>query len=258
MLFVRSLLFNIAFYANLIVWLIACIPFFVLPRRWFMKAIKGWALSSLWLLRLVAGIKVEFRGLENIPQGGLLIASKHQSLWETFALFAIFDDVAFILKRELMWIPFFGWYAKKARMISVDRSGGATALRRMADRAREEAARGRQIVIFAEGTRRAPGAAPAYKYGAAYLYQRLGVPCLPVALNSGLFWPRRQFIRRPGTIVVECLEIIPANQDRDAFFQTMQARIEDASTRLFQDGLASLKHRHGASSSGPARPSPDA
>lgn len=258
MLFARSLLFNIAFYANLIVWLIACIPFFVLPRRWFMKAVKGWALSSLWLLRLIAGIKVEFRGLENIPQGGLLIASKHQSFWETFAFFAIFDDIAFILKRELMWIPLFGWYAKKARMIPVDRGGGATALRRMAERAREETARGRQILIFAEGTRRAPGAAPAYKYGAAYLYQTLGVACLPIALNSGLFWPRRQFIRRPGTVVVECLPVIPAKQHRDTFFQIMQTRIEEASTRLFQEGLASMKHRHGVSGAETAKASPDA
>ena len=128
-----------------------------------------------------------------------------KSFLDTFALVTLFDDPTFILKRELMWIPFFGWYTRKAGSVSVNRKAGSQALLQMTARAREEAKRGRQILIFPEGTRRPAGAPPAYKFGVAHLYQNLGVSCVPVALNSGLYWPRRRFIRRPGTIRVEIL-----------------------------------------------------
>lgn len=240
MLAVRSHLFNVVFYASVITWQVLSVPGYLLPRRIFIRTIQAWCRSSLWLLRVMVGTKVEVRGRENIPPGGLLVASKHQSTWETFALYAQFDDPAFVLKRELMWIPFFGWLSAKARMVPVDRGGGAAALGRMAQRARREVAGGRQIVIFPEGTRRAPGAAPAYKYGAAHLYESLQVPCLPVALNSGLYWPRRSILRRPGTIVVEFLEPIPPGLSREAFFQEMRDRIEAASQRLLAEGLREL------------------
>ena len=237
MLVVRSLAFNVLFYANLIVWLVAIIPVFVMPRWGIIGAARGWAHSSLWLLRVVAGTKVEFRGLERIPPSGLLVASKHQSMWETFALLTVFKDPAFILKRELIWIPFFGWYAWKARSVPIDRSAGSQALILMNMRARDEVRQGRQIMIFPEGTRRPAGAPPAYKFGVAHLDTSLGVPCVPVALNSGLYWPRRQFIRRPGTIVVEILEPIPPGLPRDTFFREVQTRIEEASGRLLAQGL---------------------
>ena len=166
-------------------------------------------------MRVVCGIKVEYRGLEKIPPGALLVASKHQSLWETFALLPLFSDPAFILKRELQWIPFFGWYAWKAGMIPVDRGRRAQALADMTERARASSARGRQIVIFPEGTRRAPGAEPSYKFGIVHLYGETGIACLPIALNSGLFWPRRSFLRYPGTIVAEVLDpIAPGLEQR--------------------------------------------
>jgi len=240
MLILRSLLFNVAFYVNLVLWLILLIPAFLVPRRTFMRAAQLWARSSLWLLRVIAGTKVEVRGREKIPAGGMLVAAKHQSVWETFALVTLFDDPAFILKRELMWIPFFGWYAWKGGSIPVNRRAGSQALIQMTERAREEAAHGRQIVIFPEGTRRPPGAPPAYKYGVAHLYQNLGVPCLPVALNSGLYWPRRRFIRRPGTIRVEILDPILPGLPRDTFFKTMQDGIETASDRLLVEGRIEL------------------
>lgn len=240
MLVFRSLLFNVAFYANLILWLIALLPFLLVPRRTFMGAVKLWARSSLWLLRMIAGTKIEVRGREKIPAGGFLVASKHQSLWETFALVPLFDDPAFILKRELMWIPFFGWYAWKGGSVPVNRKAGSQALIQMTARAREEAAHGRQIVIFPEGTRRPAGAPPAYKFGVAHLYQNLGVTCLPVALNSGLYWPRRRFIRRPGTIRVEILDPISPGLPRDVFFQTLQEDIESASDRLLAEGCREL------------------
>lgn len=235
MLVLRSLLFNVAFYANLALWSLAAVPCFVLPRRATVEVLRAWSRSSMWLLRVIAGTGVEFRHLERVPPGGLLVAAKHQSMFETFALFAVFDDPAFILKRELMLVPFFGWYARKAGMIPVDRRGGTRALADVGRRAAAAVAAGRQAIIFPEGTRREPGAPPAYKSGATFLYGALGVPCLPVALNSGLFWPRRRFVRRPGAIAVEMLEPIAPGLPRKAFAAELQARIETASDRLLDD-----------------------
>ena len=207
---VRSILFNVLFYLNLVVHLIAALPTLVLPRRAIIEVARFWARTNIWLLRLTCGTKVEFSGLSKIPAGPLLVASKHQSLWETFALLLLLPDPAYIMKRELMWIPFFGWYTWKAGMIAVDRGKGSQALAGMNARARAELARNRQIIIFPEGTRRPPGAEPRYKYGVMHLYAETGVPCLPIALNSGLYWPRRSIRRNPGTIRVEVLDPIPA------------------------------------------------
>lgn len=237
---VRSHLFNLAFYASVALWQVLSLFGYVLPRRLFMRTVQAWCWSSLWLARVMVGIRVEFRGRENLPQGGYLVASKHQSVWETFALVAQFDDPSFILKRELMWLPFFGWMARKMRLIAVDRGGGAAALAAMTRTAQEEIADGRQIVIFPEGTRRPAGAEPAYKFGVAHLYESLKVPCVPVALNSGLYWPRRTILRRPGTIVVEYLPPIPPGLSRTTFFRTLQAQIEGASRRLLEEGRREL------------------
>jgi len=240
MLFVRSLLFNVVFYANLVLWLILLLPGLLVPRWMFMGGVKLWALSSLWLLRVLAGTRIEVRGRGKIPHGGALVAAKHQSLWETFALVTLFDDPAFILKRELMWIPFFGWYLWKAGCVPVNRKAGSSALVQMTARAKEEAQHGRQIIIFPEGTRRPPGAPAAYKYGVAHLYQNLGFPCVPVGLNSGLYWPRRRFIRRPGTIRVEILDPIAPGLGREEFFRLVQSRVEESSTRLLVEGRREL------------------
>jgi len=240
MLIVRSLLFNVAFYANLILWLIILIPGALVPRRQFMELVKMWARTSVWLLRVVAGTRVVITGQEKIPAGGALVAAKHQSFLETFALLPLLDDPTYILKRELMWIPFFGWYLAKARCVPIDRKAGSMALVQMTARAKEEAQHGRQIIIFPEGTRRPPGAPPAYKYGVAHLYQNLGFPCVPIAMNSGLYWPRRQFIRRPGTVRIEVQDPIPPGLAREAFFKLVQERIETASNRLLEEGRAEL------------------
>jgi 1-acyl-sn-glycerol-3-phosphate acyltransferase len=202
--------------------------------------VRWWARTNIWLLRALCGIKVEFRGLAKRPAGALLVASKHQSFWETFALMLVFPDPAYILKRELIFIPFFGWYAWKARMIPVDRGKGSQALAAMTDYARVELARGRQIVIFPEGTRRAPGAEPRYKYGVVHLYAETGVPCVPVALNSGVFWPRRSFRRLPGTIRVEILDPIMPGLDKQVFFERLQQSIETATARLVAEGEREL------------------
>lgn len=235
---VRSILFNIAFYLNIIVWMIGCTPMLLLPRRWAIGCVHGWARCSTWLLRVIGGVRVEVRGGRPRPGAPLLVASKHQSVFETFALLPYFSDPAFILKRELTWIPLFGWWCHKMRMIPVDRGKGATALKDMARRAHAEAARGRQIVIFPEGTRRPPGAPPQYKQGVSLLYAEMKVACLPVALNSGLYWPRRKWQRYPGTIVVEFLEPIPPGLGREAFRDRLETAIETASDRLLGEAAA--------------------
>src|SRR5262249_45803965 len=152
-----------------------------------------------------------------LPAGAVLVAAKHQSAWETFALLTLFRDPAFILKRELLWLPFYGWLARHAGMIPVERGGGKTALIAMAARARAALLEGRQIAVFPECTRRSRGAEPQYKFGIAYLYGEGVAPCVPIALNSGLFWPRRRFLRYPGTIVVEVLDPIAPGLPADAF-----------------------------------------
>ena len=240
MLVIRSVVFNVLFYLNLLVHFIAAIPTLAMPRWGIIAVARFWARTNLWLLRMVCGIRVEFRGVEKIPPGPLLVSSKHQSLWETFALLLILPDPAYIMKRELMWIPFFGWYTWKAGMIPVDRSRGSQALAEMNACARREAQHNRQIIIFPEGTRRPPGAEPKYKYGVVHLYAEMGVPCLPIALNSGLFWPRRSIRRYPGTIRVEVLDPIPPGLGKDEFFERLQGEVEAATARLVSAGEREL------------------
>jgi 1-acyl-sn-glycerol-3-phosphate acyltransferase len=239
-LVLRSLLFNALFYLNLVALMITALPAFVLPRRIVVEIAKQWGRNSLWLLRVICGVKVEYRGRDKIPPGPLLVAAKHQSTWDTFALLHLFADPTFIIKRELMWIPMFGWCSWKAGMIPVDRGAGKTALADMAKRARAALLERRQIVIFPEGTRRAPGAEPKYKVGIAQLYGEGVAPCLPIALNSGLFWPRRRFLRYPGTVVVDILDPIPPGLERGAFFTRLEDEIETATARLVAEGRQEL------------------
>jgi 1-acyl-sn-glycerol-3-phosphate acyltransferase len=243
----RSISFNVLFYLNLGLQLIGAIPTLIMPRWAILAVVRFWARTNLWLLRTICGMRAEFRGLEKIPPGALLVASKHQSLWETFALVLLFDDPTFILKRELMWIPFFGWYSWKAGMIPVDRGKRAQALADMTTRARQEIARGRQIIIFPEGTRRAPGAEPNYKFGVTHLYSEMDVCCLPVALNSGLLWPRRSFRRYPGTIIVEALDPIAPGLAKPEFSAALQHAIETASARLIAEGKRGCDPGHAQS-----------
>jgi 1-acyl-sn-glycerol-3-phosphate acyltransferase len=239
----RALLFNLCFYINTIFYMIACLPVLVLPRRLLWRAVNSWVSTNLWFLRVICGITFEFEGVERIPPGPLLVASKHQSTGETYALLPYFADPVFVLKRELMWIPVFGWYCLKARMIPVNRGARSAALAAMAKRARREMARRRQIIIFPEGTRRSPDAEPAYKYGVAFLYGELNVPCLPVALNSGLYWPRRSWRMQPGTIRVEFLEPIAPGLHPDAFLTRLQNVLEPATARLVAVGRNEIDAR---------------
>jgi 1-acyl-sn-glycerol-3-phosphate acyltransferase len=234
MLLLRSLLFNLLFYLNTLLWLLIALPTFFLPYRTTIWIATSWGRCNLVLLR-VARIGYEIRGREKIPQGPLIVASKHQSAWETFALLQLFDNPFFIVKRELQWLPIFGWLMMKGRMVPVDRGAGSKALHAMTERARAELAKGRQLIIFPEGTRRPAGAEPRYKYGVAQIYAAESVRCLPIALNSGLFWPRRSILLHPGTVLVEVLDPIAPGLDKDAFLERLQSDIETATARLIAE-----------------------
>jgi 1-acyl-sn-glycerol-3-phosphate acyltransferase len=244
----RSLVFNGAFYLNFVVQAVLFSPVLLLPERFFWPIGRFWVRSSLWLHQEICRIEDDIRGRENIPGGGFIVASKHQSTWETLRLVELFPRPSFILKRELLWIPLFGWYLWKAGMIPVRRGKGSVALDEMMAHARRAVAEGRQIIIFPEGTRRPPLAAPDYRYGVTRLYREIGVTCLPVALNSGLFWPRRSLAHRPGTILLACLKPIPPGLDPDLFAAELQAAIETATAALMAESLArqpELREGHG-------------
>ncbi len=234
----RSLLFNVLFYVTTTLFVVLGSPLLFGPRRWAMAALAVHARFELWLLKVIIGTKLEVRGQEKLPKGACLVASKHQSAWETFALIPLFRDPALLMKRELFWIPFHGWFSHKFEMIPVDRDKGPAALRRMLREARRRVADGREIIIFPEGTRRPPGAPPDYKTGVILLYEALDIPCVPVALNSGLFWPRRSLERRRGTIVVEFLDSIPPGLPKAEFLKRLTEAIETASTRLLAEAKA--------------------
>jgi 1-acyl-sn-glycerol-3-phosphate acyltransferase len=232
----RSLLFNVAFYLNTFIQIIFYMPVLLLPRRYIWIVVRSWAASTQWLLKHICGVDHEIVGFEKIPPGGIIVASKHQSAWETFTIAAMLPDPTFVLKRELQWIPLFGWYTMKARLIPVNRGAKQAALDQIAEGARERMKDRRQVIIYPEGTRRAIGAPPTYKYGVAHLYGELGVPCVPVALNSGLYWPRRSLRFQPGTIRMEVLDPIEPGLDRTEFLKQLESRIEAATARLVEIG----------------------
>ena len=248
MIIIRSVVFNVLFYLVLVAYLMVAMPTLLLPRWGIIRLAQHWGRVNLHLLRIVCGITVEWRGLEKIPAGACLVAAKHQSVWETFALLTLFRDPTYILKRELLWLPLFGWAAWRARMIPVDRGGGKPALAAMAAHVRDALAAGKQIIIFPEGTRRPAGAEPKYKYGIAHLYGEGIAACVPIALNSGLFWPRRQFLRYPGTITVEILDPIAPGLAIDVFFERLQRDLEAATARLIAQGRRDIA----AAGAGPA------
>jgi 1-acyl-sn-glycerol-3-phosphate acyltransferase len=228
----RSLLFVAWLYLSMALFAVGLSPALLLPHRYAMGVIRGWARFCLFGLRWIAGVKVEFRGLEHRPTGAALIAGKHQSMLDVIAPFAILPDNCFIMKKELRPLPFFGWFAWKTGMIAVDRSAHSKALKEMVRQARTRFAEGRQILIFPEGTRTPLGAAPDYKPGIAALYRDLECPCTPMATNSGVHWPAHGFRRYPGTVVYEFLPAIPAGLKRAEFMSLLEERIEGASNGL--------------------------
>jgi 1-acyl-sn-glycerol-3-phosphate acyltransferase len=233
MIVLRSLAFNIVFFTGTAAALLLLgLPFLALPRRIATATARGWARTMLWALRVLAGLRYELRGDLSALARPCVLAVKHQSAWDTIVFLAIARDAAYVLKRELLSIPVYGWVTRKQGMIPVDRSGKASALRAMLRAARAALADGRQIVIFPQGTRVAPRTTAPYQPGVAALYTQLKAPVTPVALNSGLYWGRRSFLKRPGTIVVEFLPAIEPSLPRAAFMRELETRIETASDRL--------------------------
>lgn len=229
MIFVRSLAFNIAFYLSLIIQMIVLTPIYFLTERkraWFIP--KNWARSNLWLQKVIVGCDHTIEGLEHIPATACIIAPKHQSFWDAYAFVPRVPDPVYILKRELMWIPLFGWYVGKMKMIPVRRGSRAVALKSITDGARRTVADNRQIMIYPEGTRRAPGDEPSYKFGVAHLYVELDLPVIPIAHMAGLYWPRRRFMRYPGTIKCRVLPPILPGLNKQDFLNELQRVTEAA------------------------------
>jgi 1-acyl-sn-glycerol-3-phosphate acyltransferase len=241
MIVFRSFAFAIAFYSWSTILSPIYVPLMLLPRRAFWFFCWMWVRSCLSLVRNIAGIRCEVRGRENIPKGAVIIASKHQSAWDTLIYNVHFEDCVYVLKRELFWFPFFGWFMWRIGMISVDRRAGGSALRSLVAQARERTSQGRSVIIFPQGTRTPIGAERPYLPGVAALYQQCDVPVVPVALNSGLYWARRRFCKQPGRIVLEYLPPIPPGLDRRTFMQTLRERIETASKRLEIEGSEHLR-----------------
>jgi 1-acyl-sn-glycerol-3-phosphate acyltransferase len=238
MLATRSLLFNALFYLNMVILMIVGLPTMLFGRKAVFALARLWGAISVWLLDAICGLQLEYRGTENIPAGAVLIAAKHQSFLETFALLRYAPDFAIILKRQLTHVPLFGLYLIVSQQIAIDRGRGRQALQQIAAAAKTIFAAGRQVFIYPEGTRRAPGAPPKYKQGVTALYIETGVQCLPVAVNTGLFWRRHGFLRRPGVAVIEYLPVIAPGLDRAAFSQRLESTIEAACARLNAEALA--------------------
>ncbi len=239
MTLLRSILFFVFFIAVSVPIYVGALLTLILPRRVLVWAAQSWSRIIIWGLKVIAGCGIEVRGTP--PSGTVLIAAKHMSMWDTMALYMLVDDVCIVVKKELLSIPFYGWYIRKAGTIPIDRAAGAQALRLMMNTAKPVIAAGRAIAIFPEGHRQKPGARPDYKPGVAGLYSLLGLPCMPVALNSGQFWTG--FIKRPGTIVIEFLPVIPANLKRSEFMRVLEGRIETATGQLLEEGRKILNRK---------------
>jgi 1-acyl-sn-glycerol-3-phosphate acyltransferase len=232
LLFIRSLAFVVLFYLWSAIFAITVIPLLLAPSEWMARALPIWSHGIHFLLRAICGIKVEIRGKQYIPKGPALVAPKHQCMLDVFTEFAVLPHSIYVMKKELVWIPFLAWYGLKLGCIVVDRAAHATALRKMVADAKVRFQKSRQLVIFPEGTRGEPGAAGAYKPGIAALYRDLEVPVHPVATNSGVHWPKHGFMRKPGTIVFEYLEPIQPGLKRGEFMRLLEERIETASNKL--------------------------
>ncbi|NVK17073.1 MAG: 1-acyl-sn-glycerol-3-phosphate acyltransferase [Methylocystaceae bacterium] len=241
MTFIRSLLFNIYLFGGtgvIAFILLVLLPFSAHEMR---KGSQLWTRYVMWGMRWITGIRYEVRGLENLPEGGAIIACKHQSAWDTAIFVLLRLNTAYILKKELTKIPFYGWYVNRSGHISVDRSAGASALKDMVKDVKAALEKGRNVVIFPEGTRSNPGEPGDYQPGVAAIYTQTKQPVIPVALNSGLFWGRRSFLKKKGTIVMEIMPAIEPGLKRKEFMERLENTIETKSRELEAEGLKELE-----------------
>ena len=240
MTWLRSALFNLFFFGFSATYAALLLPLLLLPRRWLLEPIRFWAKLIVLALRPLCGIRVRVTGGEHLPAGGgaALIAAKHQSAFDTVVWLWLLPDPAYVLKRELLDIPVWGWLARGTGMIAVDRLAGSTAMRHLLRAGQAAAAEGRQMVIFPEGTRVPPGERRPYQPGVATLAAATGLPVIPVATDSGLLWGRRAFHKRPGVITVAVLPPLPAGLRRDALLRRLEEAIEPTTERLLLDAGA--------------------
>ena len=226
-MFARSILFYLLLGIWTIFMGIACLPYFILPFAYLRQPVNIWISGIFLLLKNICKITHELQGKENIPLHSVLIASKHQSAFETFALFYYLPKAIFIHKKHLFWIPIFGQYLKKINMISIDRKKGASSMRLMLKKTKEKTKLGFSIIIFPEGTRKKPGDKPDYKSGFVGMYKQINKGVLPVALNSGNFWPKDIFIKKSGHITINFLEIIPPGLEKNKILTKLETAIEN-------------------------------
>jgi 1-acyl-sn-glycerol-3-phosphate acyltransferase len=234
----RSLLYNFIFYLTVLILMIVGLPMLIGGRRGTFVMARLWASASTWLLEKICNLRIEYRGVTNIPQGGYIIAAKHQSFLETFALLRNSRDFSIILKKQLLYIPLFGLYLLVSKQIAIDRANGRSALKQIVRQAGAVLRAGHPVFIYPEGTRRPPGAVPAYKHGVDLLYATTGAPCIPIALNTGLYWGRRGFLRRPGIAIIEYLPQIHPGMDRVTFSRILEDSLEAACSRLNEEAIA--------------------
>ena len=232
LMFFRSILF----YTLLSFWTIfmglLCLPFLILPSSYLQHPVRIWIGGIFFFLKYICQISHEIQGQEHIPSHAVLVASKHQSAFETFALFYYLPQAIFIHKKQLFWIPIFGQYLKKINMISIDRKGGASTMRLLLKQTREKVDLGFSIIIFPEGTRKRPGDAPDYKSGFVGIYKEMNTEILPVAVNSGKCWPKHTFIKKAGHIIIKILPLLEANIDRKKILSDVEKKIEEATNKI--------------------------
>lgn len=239
----RSFVFNILF----LLWSFFCVLFFLpsllLPRLYVVKVAKLWSDGNMWLCQAIMNIHFNIIGYENLPSTPVIVAAKHQSTWETVVFFSFLKNPTIILKRELLWIPLFGWYIKMLGMITVARSKGKSSedLKQFLKDAEHAVHAGHQILIFPEGTRSQPGQPGTYRSGVGSLYSYLKIPVIPVAHNAGVCWPRRGFFKKSGVITLEFLDPIQPGLSRQDFMRTLEERIESRSTALLSQNTSNSK-----------------
>ena len=227
---------SILFYVCLAMWTIflgaLCIPYLFISNKYIQKPVKLWIFGIFLLLKYICRITYEIEGKENIPNYPIIIASKHQSAFETFALFYICKSAVFIHKKQLVYIPIFGQYLKKINMISIDRKGGAKTMRRMMSDTKVKIASGSSIIIFPEGTRKKPGDKPDYKTGFIGIYKETNAKILPVAVNSGNFWPKQFIFKKKGNIIIKFLKLIQNDLERSKVLSEVENKIEEATNKI--------------------------
>ena len=234
MIVLRSLVFNLVFFGVTALMCFVMLWGLLLPRRLMLGVVHLWLAQVAWIEKHIGGITYRIVGRAHVPKGSCIIAAKHQSAWETFKLHLLFNDPAIVLKKELLSIPVWGWYLRRSGMIPIDRSARSRAVSGMLQAARAAAQAGRKIVIFPQGTRIAPGDKRPYKTGVAALYEDLGLPVVPMALNSGLLWGKNSFVKKPGVVTVEFLPPIAPGLDRQSMMKRLEAELEGATDRLLE------------------------